>query len=108
AGALLVTAGAALALSTWRIGREQEKTRQAYRAEAGLRREADTQRTRAERRSRLARRAVDDMYTQVAAKWLANQPRMEPVQREFLKRARSIYDELAEEVSHDPEVRREA
>src|SRR5262249_52972736 len=29
---------------------------------------------RAEARSRLARRAADDMYTQVAEKWLANEP----------------------------------
>src|SRR5262249_8729067 len=44
-----------------------------------------------------ARQAVDDMYTQVAEKWLANQPQMESVQREFLEKALRFYQEFAEQ-----------
>ena len=31
-----------------------------------------------------ARKAVDEMYTEVAQKWLSQQPQLEPLQREFL------------------------
>ena len=40
--------------------------------------DAGAQREKAETNLRLARRAVDEMYTQVAQQWLAHQPRMEP------------------------------
>ena len=100
AAALLITMVIALGVSTLLIGREQRRTRDAYLAEAA-------QRKRADGRSRLARQAVDDMYTQVAEQWLADQPRMEPVQREFLEKARAIYEELATEDASDPAVRRE-
>ena len=70
--------------------------------------EAEKMRKQAEANSRQARGAVDDMYTQVAEKWLAQQPRMEPTQREFLKKALSFYRQFAEEkASRDPEVRLE-
>ncbi len=108
AAALLVTAVVALTASTLLIGREQRLTRAAYHAESEQRAEAVTQRKRAEARSGLARRAVDDMYTQVAERWLADQPRMEQVQREFLEKARAVYEELADERDVDPVVRREA
>jgi serine/threonine-protein kinase len=101
AAALLVTAVGALAVSTALIGAEQAKTRDAYNAEAA-------QRKRAEARSALARRAVDDMYTQVAERWLADQPRMERLQREFLEKARAVYEELAADAGDDPVFRREA
>ena len=53
-----------------------------------------------------ARKAVDEMYTQVAEKWLAQQPRLELVQREFLLKALAFYQEFARVRSSDPEVRR--
>jgi len=101
AAALLVTTVLALGVSNALIGAEQAKTRQAYNAEAA-------QRKRAEARSALARRAVDDMYTQVAERWLADQPRMERLQREFLEKAREVYEELAAEAGQAPALRREA
>ncbi len=52
-----------------------------------------------------ARKAVDEMYTQVAEKWLAQQPRLELVQREFLLKALAFYQEFARVRSSDPEVR---
>jgi tetratricopeptide (TPR) repeat protein len=45
------------------------------------------------------------MYTQVAEKWLAHQPQMEPLQREFLEKALQSYTEFAQETSNDPTVR---
>ena len=53
------------------------------------------QKARAEANFRLARAAVDDMYTQVAEKWLAQEPQMEPLQREFLLKALRFYERFA-------------
>jgi serine/threonine protein kinase len=61
----------------------------------------------AEANSQKARQAVDDMYTQVAEKWLAHQPQMEPLQREFLEKALQFYTGFADESSNDPTVRLE-
>jgi tetratricopeptide (TPR) repeat protein len=44
-----------------------------------------------------ARRAVNDMYTEVAEKWLSGEPRMSNVQRAFLEKALRFYEELAHE-----------
>jgi serine/threonine protein kinase len=52
-----------------------------------------------------ARQVVDDMYTQVAERWLAQQPQMEPLQREFLEKALQFYTESAQRTSTDPTVR---
>src|SRR5262249_22332026 len=60
----------ALALSTWLIWRERD---------------------RAEQHAREARQAVDDMYTRLAEKWIAEEPRLEEVQREFLEKALHFY-----------------
>ena len=46
------------------------------------------------------------MYTQVAERWLADQPRMQPLQREFLEKALRLYEEFARERSSDPAVHR--
>ncbi len=83
--ALLVTATIALATGYVLVSREKD---------------------RADLRSRQARRAVDEMYTQVAERWLADQPRMQAIQREFLEKALRFYEEFARERSSDPAVRR--
>ncbi len=67
--------------------------------------EADRQRQRAEANLRLGRQAVDDMYTQVAERWLAHEPQMTPVQREFLEKALSFYEQFAKLNGTDPELR---
>jgi tetratricopeptide (TPR) repeat protein/tRNA A-37 threonylcarbamoyl transferase component Bud32 len=54
-----------------------------------------------------ARRAVDKMFTQVAEKWLAQQPRLEPLQKQFLEDALHFYEEFAQERSTEPELRLE-
>jgi serine/threonine protein kinase len=47
--------------------------------------------------------AVDDMYTQVAEKWLAGEPGMTDLQREFLDKAVRFYEDLAHEEGDAPE-----
>ncbi|APW60434.1 serine/threonine-protein kinase [Paludisphaera borealis] len=56
----------------------------------------------------LARRAVDEMYTEVAEKWFARQPRLTQVQREFLEKALAFYERFAAEEGDDSGVRLEA
>jgi serine/threonine protein kinase/tetratricopeptide (TPR) repeat protein len=74
-------------------------------AETTAHQEADESRARADESARLARQAIDDMYTQVAERWLAQQPQMEPVQREFLEKALWFYSELANEPGSEPPIR---
>lgn len=62
----------------------------------------------AEANFRQARSAVDDMYTQVAEKWLSHQPRLQPVQREFLEKALLFYTQFAEKSGADAATRQEA
>ena len=66
------------------------------------------QRARAEANFGLARAAVDDMYTQVAERWLSEQAQLEPLQREFLLKALRFYERFAQPNSSDPGVLREA
>jgi serine/threonine protein kinase/Flp pilus assembly protein TadD len=63
------------------------------------------ERAEAARQRDFARRAVDDMYTDVAERWLDQEPHMEGVQREFLLRAREYYREFARDDGSDPQVR---
>lgn len=66
------------------------------------------QRDEARLRTHQARQAVDKMYTQVAERWLADQPQLEPVQREFLEGALQFYEEFARAQGTDPAMRQEA
>jgi len=66
--------------------------------------EARRQQTRAQHHERLARRAVDEMYTRIAEEWLVNQPGLQPLQREFLEEALAFYQEFARGHGGDPEV----
>jgi eukaryotic-like serine/threonine-protein kinase len=62
------------------------------------------ERDRARRSSQQARRAVDTMYTEVAEKWLSQQPELEPMQRAFLQQALRFYEEFAREEAGDPQA----
>jgi serine/threonine protein kinase len=62
----------------------------------------------AERRRVQARKAVDEMYTEVAEKWLATQPYVEPLQREFLLKAAAFYEEFSREAGGSRSDRLEA
>jgi len=98
-----------------RLAESRLKTETAAReAEAAQRQVAETQRSeaekmrlRAEANFHQARRAVDDMYTQFAEKWLANQPKLQPVQREFLQKALQFYAEFAQQTGTDAAIRLE-
>ena len=59
----------------------------------------------AQERLQFGRQAVDDMYTQVAEKWLAQQAELTQVQKQFLEKALAFYQRLATEESDDPAVR---
>jgi serine/threonine protein kinase len=84
---VLLLAVASLAISTAVISRKEI--------------EAERQRDKARERLGLARTAVDDMYTQVATKWLAQQPRLEGAQRDFLLKALRAYERFAQEDDRD-------
>jgi tetratricopeptide (TPR) repeat protein/tRNA A-37 threonylcarbamoyl transferase component Bud32 len=68
----------------------------------------ESARARAAQRTAQARQAVDEMYTEVAEEWLAEQSKMQIKQREFLLKALSLYQEFALENSDDPVVQRQA
>ena len=65
------------------------------------------QRDRAERRTAIARRAIDDMYVKVAEHWLGDEPEKDELQHEFLLKAAQLYEQLADEDENDPGLRRE-
>jgi tetratricopeptide (TPR) repeat protein len=73
--------------------------------EAAQREHDQAEQARSERR--WVRQAADDLYTQVAEKWLARQSRLEPVQRQFLEKALTFYQHLAEQGDADPSLRLE-
>jgi serine/threonine protein kinase/Tfp pilus assembly protein PilF len=74
-----------------------ESEKLAHASADSARAEALAQRELARANLRKARQVVDDMYTQVAEKWLNNQPQMEPIRREFLNKALRFYEEFAEQ-----------
>ncbi len=104
AAVILVTLVAASAISTWLAVRAIDAERLAAERLAA----ESLAHHQAERSFQKARQAVDDMYTQVAEKWLAHQPQMEPVQREFLEKALLFYSEAAQRSGTEAPVRFEA
>src|SRR5262249_27221244 len=79
--ATLVLAVVALAVGNVMMDRERQ--------------EAMRQRDDARAQRQFARRAVDKMFTDVAEKWLSQQPGLEPMQRQFLEEALRFYEEFA-------------
>jgi serine/threonine protein kinase len=63
---------------------------------------------RADERSLLARRAVDEMYSQFAEKWLRDQPTLTTVQRDFLEKALAFYERFVNDSASDPRTRQDA
>ena len=88
----------------------QPRTRPGRYAAAARRGRIAACRARAQRaldRSRQARRAVDEMYTEVAEKWLYEQPELSQVQRDFLEKASAFYEQFSQEEGNDPTVQLE-
>ena len=61
----------------------------------------------ANRQRALARKAVDEMYTEAAEKWLATDGRLTALQREFLEKALAFYQEFAAQKGDDAAVQAE-
>jgi tetratricopeptide (TPR) repeat protein len=66
---------------------------------------AERDRTRAN--LRVARKAIDDFYTKMASERLFDEPQLDPLCQELLEKAQALYEELVQEQSADPEVRRD-
>ena len=64
--------------------------------------EAMHQRDQARIHREQARRAVDDMYTQMAEKWIRYQDWLDPLQTEFLQKALAYYTAFAAARESDP------
>lgn len=57
---------------------------------------------------RVARKAIDDLYTRMATERLFDEPQLDPLCQELLEKARALYEELAQEHNGDLGVRRDA
>ena len=106
--ALLMLGIAGTSIGLARALKSERTASRSAKAEADQRRRAEAAYGEEVKQRRLARNAVDEMYTQVAEKWLAEQPRMEKVQREFLEKALKHYEEFALAKGTDPQQRAEA
>jgi serine/threonine protein kinase len=95
---LLVMAVVGLSVSTVLIAQAKIEAEQ-------QRDEADSHRKRAEDKAQFARQVVDEMYSKVAERWLADEPEMEELQREFLLKALTFYEEFTKEQGTDWSVR---
>jgi eukaryotic-like serine/threonine-protein kinase len=91
-----------LVVSNVLISRERDLARTQRRIAEEESRHADVERRHAIERSGQARRAVDEMYTEVAEKWLYDQPRLSQVQRDFLEKALAFYEQFSREEGDDP------
>ena len=101
-GLVLLVAVVALAVSTWLVWREKERTVVALA-------EAEKQGGRAEENFQIALAAVEQMLTRVSddSDRLAHEPGMELVRRKLLEDALRFYKSLLKEKETDPVVRRE-
>jgi tetratricopeptide (TPR) repeat protein len=86
------------------IAREKNQKEAALEQARASAAAAEEQRQQAEANLRLARQAVDDIYTRFAQQ-LADQPHMQPLERELLQKVLEFYREFARQKSTDPEIR---
>ncbi len=96
-----------LIVSNVLIARERDEARVQRQSAMDEKKHAEAERSCAEERSRQARQAVDVMYTEVAEKWLYDQPKLSQVQREFLEKALALYEQFSREDGSDPEIQLE-
>jgi serine/threonine protein kinase/predicted Zn-dependent protease len=102
--AALVLTTAVLAVSNVSVTRERDEKDRALREKEAALHEARANGEAAEANLRLARKAVDDIYEQLADK-LADQPQLEFLEREFWQKALSFYREFARQNRTDPTIR---
>jgi serine/threonine protein kinase len=65
------------------------------------------ERDRAQHNFQVARQAIEDLYVKMASERLFDEPQLDPFCQELLQKARTLYEELAQEQSDNPEVRRD-
>jgi serine/threonine protein kinase/Tfp pilus assembly protein PilF len=106
--AVLLVAVIGLTTALVVIARERDEAREQRRVAEQTAREVERLRRAEEARAREARQAVDTMYTRVAERWLADRPRLEPVQRDLLEEALRFYENFAREEGTDPSIRLES
>ncbi|HZU38247.1 MAG TPA: serine/threonine-protein kinase, partial [Gemmataceae bacterium] len=56
---------------------------------------------------RVARHAIDGLYTQMATERLFDEPGLDPLCQELLEKAQQYYEELTQQHNNDPDVRRD-
>lgn len=78
----------------------------AVRAQDAERRAQQSLRT-AESHWKVARQAVDDMYTGVAEKWLTDRGELSDIQRDFLEKAQRFYEQSITGINDTPQSRLE-
>jgi tetratricopeptide (TPR) repeat protein len=108
AAALLVFGVAGLSVATVLINGQRRKAEDNFQLAQAAKAQAEQNLEKAEENFQFARTAVDDMYTGVAEKWLAQESHMEPVQRDFLIKALHFYEKFAKVEDAPPEVRLQA
>ncbi|GAB5407185.1 MAG: hypothetical protein Aurels2KO_54160 [Aureliella sp.] len=86
---------AALLLGLWTTYQQKKRAERAEKEATASLKESIRQTELAENRLELAETAVDDMYIDVANKWIQSQAGMTEKQREFLEKAAEIYRQLA-------------
>lgn len=67
-----------------------------------------TERDGSQKSLQVARKAIDDLYTRMASERLFDEPQLDPLCQELLEKARTLYEELAQEHSGNPDVQRDA
>ncbi|MFL5241139.1 MAG: protein kinase domain-containing protein [Gemmataceae bacterium] len=65
------------------------------------------ERDRARTSLQVARRTIDDLYIKMASERFFDEPQLDPLYQGLLEKARILYEELGQEHSDDPEVRRD-
>ena len=109
--ALLILSVVGLAVSNVLISREKDRKDAALREKGQALREREAalaavgaREHEARANLRLARKAVDGLYTQLAEELYAL-PRMQPLQRKLLIQALEFYEEFSAQNGSDPEIR---
>jgi serine/threonine protein kinase/Tfp pilus assembly protein PilF len=96
--AVTVTLVAALSAGTVLLWRANAETQVALHQAQAARDAADLQ-------SDQARSAVDDMYSEVAERWLQHVPHMQELERKFLDKALQYYKQFSLEEGTEPAIR---
>src|SRR5207237_542345 len=95
--AALMTTAIALAISNARIRQEVQRAGQEVQR-------ADAEKARAGKNLKLAMDSLDELYTDLAERGLAEEPHLEPLRHKYLERALVFYRKFATENSADPAV----